>query len=97
MATSTIKQVINNSDTGYCKMPDGTMICHGTSVIASGTDRVTISYNQFTDNPTIAFSVSGSGSYRVNYVAKYYAIIVCNEGNVTSDKTIYWIAIGRWK
>lgn len=34
MATGTIKQVIPNSGTGYCKMPDGTLICWGTATKA---------------------------------------------------------------
>ena len=33
MATSIIKQVTNNSGTGYCKMPDGTLICWGNKTI----------------------------------------------------------------
>ena len=29
MATGTITKVMNDSNTGYCKMPDGTLICWG--------------------------------------------------------------------
>lgn len=29
MATGTIQKVMNDSDNGYCKMPDGTLICWG--------------------------------------------------------------------
>lgn len=43
MATSTIEKVTNNSGTGYCKMPDGTLIVYGQNAISprseTGTQR----------------------------------------------------------
>lgn len=38
MATGTIQKVMNDSGNGYCKMPDGTLICWGT-FSASGNTR----------------------------------------------------------
>lgn len=85
------------SGSDYCKMPDGTMIQWGTATITSGTDRITISYKQFTATPSVLVTSMYSGTYRANNVYTYYAIIVCNEGNVSGNKLIYWQAIGRWK
>ena len=37
MATGTIKQTANNSENGYCKMPDGTLLQWGIQTVTSGT------------------------------------------------------------
>lgn len=37
MATSTINQIMNNSGTNYCKMPDGTLIQWGTDQVVTET------------------------------------------------------------
>lgn len=38
MATGSIKKVSNDSASGYCKMPDGTLICWGTLTATTSGD-----------------------------------------------------------
>ena len=98
MATGTISVMTNESGSKYCKMPDGTYIQWDTATINSGSDRATIGFTKFNGGvPVFLISSSGSGTFRVNNLADYYAIVACNEGNVSTNKTIYWVAIGRWK
>ena len=59
MATGTIAKVTNNSSTGYCKMPDGTLICWGNySASARSTSAAGNLYTTGAFNPNITFPVA---------------------------------------
>ena len=107
MATSTIKQTMNNSGTRYCKMPDGTLLAWGAQSIdvTTGTkDRVLLDFPSeavFVGNPSIQFTVVENG-YNVQPILLlwdtsdgYYAL---NRASVPNKHIIFrWSAVGRWK
>lgn len=103
MATSTIKQVKNLGGSGYCKMPDGTLIQWGYASIPDNGDRVYVAYPiTFGGIPTVAITIDEngySGDVRLyswqRLLAGLYAL---NRGVVqTKAVNFHWIAIGRWK
>lgn len=110
MATGTVKQVTNNSGSGYCKMPDGTLIQWGTvSNFKSGdkvlfpirfhdnTYRVSITPN-YNTSTTIqcTYGVTGGGKYTDGFTI-YAWDTVTNTASTQSNLVVDWIAIGRWK
>ena len=111
MATSPMEKVTNNSDTNYCKMPDGTLMCWGNdSIQVQGNSRnnMTITYpHAFNTNPSVAlnkvlYSIATSGTETINMtlqsISKSEAVVlVGNTGSGTITVPFYWIAIGRWK
>lgn len=109
MATSTIEKVTNNSGTGYCKMPDGTLIQWGsTSNVKSGDVisfplefatnsglRVFIqpTYNTYT---TIQCNFAHSDIQKGSF--KAYAYNTETKALSTSTTLVFnWFAVGRWK
>ena len=97
MASGTIKMTTNDSGTGYCKMPDGTMICWGQIVITgkAGTARgngglYTAEFSgtlatfakPFISRPNVTMSANRNG----------YSIVCCAEWNATA---ITYAEIGR--
>lgn len=102
-----IAQVTNNSDSNYCKMPDGTLIQWGiANVYTVGTTKdvqVTMPI-PFTSTYTVVAN-GQVGSDTTNY--EVIIVIQPNSAsqftahirNTTSNYTrqIYWLAIGRWK
>lgn len=107
MATSIIKQIMNNSGTRYCKMPDGTLLAWGAQSIdvTTGTkDRVLLDFPSeavFIGTPSIHFTVVENG-YNVQPIlllwdtsGGYYAL---NKASVPNKHIIFrWSAVGRWK
>lgn len=99
--TGTIKKVMNDSGSSYCKMPDGTLICWGQSSIANG---VWTGYGSF----PVAF-VNTSYSVQITWVindaqvhnvariekqtTQFGAVRIRSSGAVSFE----WLAIGRWK
>lgn len=75
MAIGKIKKVTNDSGSGYCKMPDGTMIQWGTASITSGTFINTNTGSSgmwdLSCNFTFPFSFAAGSSPRVFGTAKY--------------------------
>ena len=106
MATSTIEKVTNNSGSGYCKMPDGTLIQWGT---AQGTGEhyfpvsfVDTSYTVLVGvgypTPSYITNISVLGGHPHNQ--SEFSIIVFNTDGSTPSKAnvlFRWLAIGRWK
>lgn len=98
---------MNDSAAGYCKMPDGTLICNGIAVPASSGDTITfpISFNGY---PTVVivpdyntgttirciFSVGGVTS---SSATVYAWDTSTNAASTSTTLAFYWIAVGRWK
>lgn len=109
MATESIKKVTNDSASGYCKMPDGTMIQWGnfaTALNASGQADGSISFPmRFSDSvPTVSITqfatsiASASGEIAVGQAnTNNVAYFINSPGKPNWTCRIYWLAIGRWK
>ena len=98
MATSTIPQVINNSGTNYCRMPDGTLIQWGSA---------TVDANAYVVSPNLAVPFVDT-NYKVTITplsqnltfsigTKRVSNFAIGRVPVTSASNFDWIAIGRWK
>ena len=109
MASGTSKKVTSDSGTGYCKMPDGTLIQWGKAGGggATGTSAsfpVTFAI-PFTDAPHIAFGVhnDSSGHYDnvsssyVNLSGSGFTVRLSRPSSGYIGSVVLWIAIGRWK
>ena len=106
MATGTITKVIPTSGTGYCKMPDGTLICWGKKAVARNSGQ-----NFTTDSFPVSFISEPTGfcTYMTGHPEIWLAtvtdltttnieMVLYNTGGTTSGNgNLYWIAIGRWK
>lgn len=102
MAQSTIKQVTNNSGTGYCKMPDGTLIQWGTATISSGSESVTVDlamnfYGDYAISALPAFSSDRAASLVFSGRNGNFFKVHTKVNPVTFDQFFAWIAAGRWK
>ena len=103
MASGTIKQVANNTGSNYCKMPDGTLICWGTSTIETNQSSVRVYFPvNFIDT---SYGLSAEGVY-ANTRALSWAYASQSPGSIdiyrgSSDlsyaQQFRWLAIGRWK
>ena len=96
MATSTIKQVTNNSDNGYCKMPDGTLIQWGIEASASDATTDIIMSESFNGTNYIVVGVdyggySGYATFAQMLTNKFR---IYRHGGTSQQQ---WLAIGRWK
>lgn len=56
MASGKIEKVTSESGAGYCKMPDGMLICWGK--ITTGTYNATTAWGAFYETPSISVSVT---------------------------------------
>lgn len=109
MASGTIKNYANDSDAGYCKMPDGTLIQWGSAFNSNvGFAAVSFPVAFATDNYIFSASPRYSSAYpRIDY--RTVAQTVANSGGVVNFKQLSstdsyttvaiadWLAIGRWK
>lgn len=109
MATGTITKVVNDSNTGYCKMPDGTLLQWGNigGGGASGTSKnfpVTFDI-PFTAAPCIAFGTYNDSSGHYDNISTSYFDLTENGFTARLSRTsssyigavVRWIAIGQWK
>ena len=109
MATSTIKQVTNNSGSNYCKMPDGTLIQWGKESVASKTEKASLGYHgskavtfamAFVSLPVVIVCPHedagywNSGCTDITNIG-FKASIAGDQPSVA--RTVEWLAIGRWK
>lgn len=106
MATSTINQIMNNSGTNYCKMPDGTLIQWGTSQIArnAGANYVTATFPiSFIDISTgfVNYTTGHPELWMASIPETTKTTIRCclynGSSTISSSVDIWWFAIGRWK
>lgn len=109
MAHGTIEKVTNDSDNGYCKMPDGTLLQWGSAGGggASGTSAnfpVTFGIS-FTKAPYIAFGTYNDSSGHYDNISTSYFNLTQSGFTVRLSRpssgyigaVVRWIAIGRWK
>ena len=113
MATGTIPMPANSSGSGYCKMPDGTLIQWGYH--SGGTKATTqtgalylVSYDPeitfptaFADTPIVEFSPMYD-NYCIIVSANYSAtgiskITVGRPNSGSIYPRVGWLAVGRWK
>lgn len=96
MATGIIEKTTNDSGNGYCKMPDGTMICWGAIALTgkAGTLRGNGLYTaEFSGTlATFAKPFISKPSVTMTGDADAYNIITCATWNTT---TITYTEIGR--
>ena len=113
MATSIIPQVTNNSGSGYCEMPDGTLIQWGTISNLTFDNKVSIGSSKtmtksFVDTnfSVIATSFGSSNSdlvFRMGCDATavnkfdWRMVSGSNQALSITNRAFFWIAIGRWK
>lgn len=94
MATNPMEKVTNNSGTGYCKMPDGTLIQYGTATTDSNGSYTVSLPMEFKDNPAVSFMSDGWNPVSCSVAG-------LGKGSFTirssASKIVYYIAIGRWK
>lgn len=109
MANRTISQTWNESASGYCKMPDGTLLQWGLTVIErkSGINSTSVDFQiPFISGSSTQVFVSMSTSAYAPYLAVFPGTIratgcdlICYNSNTIdyADAGIRWFAIGRWK
>lgn len=106
MAVNKIEKVTNDSGSGYCKMPDGTLMCWGApskSVAASSTDEIAVTYPiAFTASPIVGLAFLGHvpSVFNVSYENNTTNGMTIRGQNTYSgalNLNVSWIAIGRWK
>ena len=90
MATGKIEKVTNDSGSGYCKMPDGTMILYGVKHVATGNNRMNYSFD-FADTPTVFLTSKSNATVYVNATYATYFLL-----NSSAETDVSWLAIGRW-
>ena len=97
--TSTIQQIMNNSDFNYCKMPDGTLIQWGTTSISALTTTVQMPLSFKDTNYYVLVNLIANSNNATNITATQmtsanrFAIGV----NTLPSGGARWLAIGRWK
>lgn len=113
MATSMVKKVTNTSSSGYCKMPDGTLIQWRTvgqitfsnEAIKEGTFTLPVSFAN-NEYKIVGGAVSTSvnayllrvGVYPTSGNVVSYSIgSGTGEAISANNRGFTWIAVGRWK
>lgn len=109
MATGNIQFSANQSANGYCKMPDGTLICYGNQMMPSD-GAVSITFAQSFINDSYAFTatyetINGNVAGSIGTIKAYNilttGITVTIAGSMPSDfinrLRVSYVAVGRWK
>lgn len=107
MAQGNMQKITNNSGTGYCQMPDGTLMHWGSVSIprAAGinqADSATLS-PAFVGTPVQVFSTYPTTSPQVYShecqvsSGKIRAYLYNNGSAFDTNGVVYYFAIGRWK
>ena len=108
MATGTMEKVTNNSDSGYCKMPDGTLMQWGTAGEYRGQSSNDFDVTMPQEFASTNYKVFITGSWYSDptiyeafctAIAKTTNVFSVHVKNPTGTHTyaVYWFAIGRWK
>lgn len=109
--TGTIKKVMNDSGSNYCKMPDGTLICWGLTdwktTQANSTADISVTFPvEFISDPVIIAGMgSDSSAAEIGNisVATYsrsstgVTFRIFSKAGTTRSPRVFWLAIGRWK
>lgn len=95
----------NESGAGYCKMPDGTLLCWGSAPITrnAGVNTVQVTFPKtFAANPNVFLSYPTGrpelwpcSAYGANPTSA--TLTLYTESGASGDATIYYMAVGRWK
>lgn len=101
MASGTINKMTAESGTGYCKMPDGTLMCWGTVSVAAGTWNVIATFPvPFADTGyTVVDTERCNTTIAINVLAIKTNVDRVSFGLTRNDLAfdIEYLAIGRWK
>lgn len=105
MAKTSVNKVTNDSSasggSGYCKMPDGTLIEWGAATVASGSFTGSFSLPvplyRIQDSSITLTPLQTGTDFNVNYADSSNSEIKFGRTPNTSASTYYWIACGRWK
>lgn len=112
MATGSITKVSNDSASGYCKMPDGTLVCWGNASVTTSTSASGATY-PYLGYTSVTFTIPFYGEYpqvfaNIRQSPAYWAagasdisttgftVYVGGNTNGTTNN-VCWLAIGRWK
>ena len=112
MASGIIEKLSNDSANGYCKFPDGTLICWGSVTISSSYQSWGAMYVSDA-NPDVTFpapflsapalsvtckeQVSGVIVNAVCTATKWNQVAIMRQSSGTFPVPLSYIAIGRWK
>lgn len=104
MSRGLIDQVFNYladdaSGTGYVKFPNGTMICYGSYASQNVWSNQIGFAETFIDTPKVIPSVIANASTPIGFTALTITTTNFTLSYNTSSgaKTVFWIAIGKWK
>ena len=104
MSVGLIDQVFNYladdaSGTGYVKYPNGTMICYGTYSSQNTWGNVIDFAQTFTAAPIVIPSVICNVQNAIGFTVLTVTTttFTLSYNTTAGAKTIYWIAIGKWK
>lgn len=96
-----VSNLNNESDNGYCKFPDGTLIQWGSVVVPQGSY---VAYAPlsipFIDKTKLGVSLTCVDTFvqaTVNYTSSTVSSLQIGRTPNTTANTFYYIAMGRWK
>lgn len=87
----------NDSGTGYCKMPDGTLIQWGTVTVPSGSYIASITFAKVFANTNYAVTLGIYDDIAPSINTKSTGGCRIGRTPNTASNNIEWQAIGRWK
>ena len=97
--TSTIQQIMNNSDSNYCKMPDGTLIQWGTTSVTglTATVQMPLSFKDTSYYVLITLVANTNSVTNVTAINPFEVGRFAIGVNTPPSGGARWLAIGRWK
>lgn len=109
MATGKIENVTIVGGSGYCKMPDGTLMCWGSATnsggyvsvpfpvafINGGPDTFIATPKYTTEYPKLDYRTIAQASTNVSGVINFKQL--GSTASYTDSAVSDWLAIGRWK
>lgn len=107
MAQSQLNKVTNDSASGKCKMPDGTLILWGSGTVSGASSQEADYYvtfaSAFSVAPIVTATMITSSYHRrihIKGTSQYgFTITAANtvDGQNLPDTWFNWTAVGRWK
>ena len=100
---SDYENAINESGSGYCKMPDGTLLQWGSKAIAANSTNVSITFDiPFASANAYSFTAipryQNSSNVVLTIASQTASSISVYRATSTSyEQSVVWQAIGRWK
>jgi hypothetical protein len=95
----------DSNQKGYCKFPDGTLICWGKATIANNSDRTDWFYfpQTFVANPIVTAMYNYSDSTSLpplrgfSIATNGMYLLIAPKNTTGATLNVFWQAIGRWK